>query len=114
MDSSVDFFMVFASQLVQRSALIRALVASGKVQSIDITGRVVGVGPTFLMVRGRGCEVEVNLAGANRFTFWKPKDFPFVTMRPNDPGWASRPLWEVRWPRGDRLLISEEPPTPKV
>ena len=113
MRSSVEEFLVFCNQLRQRSALISLGCCAGKVQWLQVVGRIVSVNSERLIVRGRSSEVELSLRRAvfERNTLSESK---VVEFTPDDPKRSIRPDWEIRWGKrsfvlfGERLLSDKE------
>jgi hypothetical protein len=106
--SALNDFLLFCNQLRKKSALVRVEGGGGKVMLVSVDGRITGAGPAGLTVKGRGCELWLDLDGA-AVERWTPKDARVVTLRPADPGWVSRSTWEIRFRRGGMFLIGELP-----
>jgi hypothetical protein len=104
--SSSDAFLLFSTQLMHQSSIVRISGHTGKVEMFEMLGRIVGVRSDALRLRGRGCDLMLDLSGAT-FECVVPRELPFVSMRTTDKDWIFRPLWEIAWPRGGKVFIGE-------
>ena len=110
--SLLDDFLLFCSQLKKKSAVVTfGGTTGGKIVCVEVTGRITGITREGLIVKGRGCELWLELEGAE-IKHWRPKDASLVTLRPADPKWATRSSWEIRFRRGGTFLVGELAPPP--
>lgn len=102
MRSSVEEFLLFCNQIRQRSAIVQVGCCLGRVQSLQIEGRIFAADVEVLGIRGRGCEVEFSLRGAvfERTTL---SSLPVVRLSLE----AACPTWEIRWGKRTFALLWE-------
>lgn len=105
--SSVTDFLLFCNQLRNKSALVRLVGGGGKVVSVVLDGRILAVRPDVLTVKGRGCEICLDLTKAE-FRLDRGGDGKVVTL----PSANRPPFWEIRFPRGGTFLFGEQPLPP--
>jgi hypothetical protein len=110
--SGVDEFLLFCNQLKKKSSLVSLGGTGGKLINVTVRGRITAASVLGLIVEGRGCELHLDLEKA-AFRHWRPKDGSVVTLRREDPAWAFRPMWEIRFPRGGVFILGEVAPRDK-
>lgn len=110
--SSKDAFLLLLSQLKTQSSFVQVVASVKRLPVCTVSGRISEVSANRFTIRGRGCEVEVDISGVATFEVFRAADMPVVPIRFRD-GSPLRPEWRIGWRNGDVIMFGEEtPPSP--
>jgi len=104
MRSSPDEFLLFSSQAKASSKLLRVVGHSiAKMSWIVIEGRISTATLDSFRVTGRGCELILDLEGAE-FDFASPEE---IAVNRDSAHLPFAEMWEVRFLDGGKILVAE-------
>jgi hypothetical protein len=104
--SSKDAFLLFIGQLKSQSSFVQLVGTTKRCPLVYVSGRVAAVGSNTFSVRGRGCEIQIDISGAATFEVFRAADMPVVPIRFGN-GSPLRPEWSIGWRNGDVILFGE-------